>query len=66
MFKEQAARNPAFPLVLPSTGDSPEFEYHLKQRDLRQDSPLRDVAAASPSQEALIDKDIARSFAPPG
>ncbi|KAK5675603.1 hypothetical protein LTS10_011703 [Elasticomyces elasticus] len=61
VFNEQVAKYAAYPSILPSAGDSPEFERSLQQTK-RHDSPMRDLA----EEDLQSDDELSLSFAPPG
>ncbi|KAK5729756.1 hypothetical protein LTR17_011722 [Elasticomyces elasticus] len=61
VYNEQVAKHAAYPSILPSAGDSPEFERSLQQTK-RHDSPMRDLAEEDPQS----DDKLSLSFAPPG
>lgn len=68
VFDERIALEPAYPSVIPSVGDSPEYAEHLQHnqnsqvvenREKRQDSPLSNEV-----EDARLD--LALLHAPPG
>lgn len=66
VYNHRTAVEPAYPATLPSTGDSPAFDFLLKSTDrkARRDSPvdqeLRD------SKKDTASDDLAILHAPPG
>ncbi|SMR53687.1 unnamed protein product [Zymoseptoria tritici ST99CH_3D1] len=68
IYDERTSKDAAYPSVLPSVGDSPEFLTAARKREQRQDSPLKDGEAESDKKQAEDEdfEDVSLSFAPPG
>ncbi|KJX94729.1 FAD/NAD(P)-binding domain-containing protein [Zymoseptoria brevis] len=68
IYDERTWKDAAYPSVLPSVGDSPEFLTAARKRKQRQDSPLNDGEAKSDKKETEDEdfEDVSLSFAPPG
>lgn len=60
VYDERTSLDPSYPSVLPSTGDSPEYDSFVHRRH---DSP---VSTPGPEEKYLNSGDVSLSFAPPG
>ena len=60
VYDERSAKDPAYPSVLPSAGDAPEYQIKNGRED-REDSPMMGQTNAIDEME-----DFALSHAPPG
>ncbi|GIZ39400.1 hypothetical protein CKM354_000278500 [Cercospora kikuchii] len=71
VYDERISKDPAYPSVVPSVGDSPEYDSLVRDRSgedgpRRVDSPIERDGSDPAKEEAAGDDDLLLSFAPPG
>lgn len=66
VYNDKIAKDAAYPSVLPSTGDSPEWETLRTKRHPGRDSPMDCLNDEAMDFEEAADDDHSLAFAPPG